>query len=619
MLEFLAEKVSHFQRIGEVYLSDRLQGMEFRPEASTVGLSVADGMLTMDLNAGGFPVEELEELYQSLLQRRKYHRLRDGRFMQLGGTAVEKLAEVAHMTQLSERELKRGSVTMPAFRAMYLDHALNGSEGLRVVRDRQFRDMIRRFKTYDDSDDQVPGGIQGTLRPYQETGFRWLKTLESCGFGGILADEMGLGKTLQLITWLLASRSGANGRPSLIVCPASLVLNWQDECRKFAPELKLRVILGTAGERQRQIAAEGEEDLWITSYDLLKRDIEYYADRRFYCCALDEAQFIKNQNTKASRAVKQVNCIQRFVLTGTPIENRLSEMWNLFDFLMPGYLFSHDRFVERLEKPILHSDDPEARERLAKMVQPFLLRRLKKDVLKELPPKLEYTRRIALTEGERRVYHACAIQAMDELSGSGEKMEILAALTRLRQICCDPTLCFENYDGDTSKLEACIELVQSMTENGHQILLFSQFTSMLDRIRERLDKEKITSFTLQGSTSKERRAELVRDFNAGGAQVFLISLKAGGTGLNLTAADVVIHYDPWWNKAAEDQATDRAHRIGQDKCVEVYKLIAQNTIEEKIQELQQKKAALLDAVTEGNGESLMSMSREDLLSLISDR
>ena len=198
-------------------------------------------------------------------------------------------------------------------------------------------------------------------------------------------------------------------------------------------------------------------------------------------------------------------------------------------------------------------------------------------------------------------------------------MEILAALTRLRQICCDPTLCFENYDGDTSKLEACIELVQSMTENGHQILLFSQFTSMLDRIRERLDKEKITSFTLQGSTSKERRAELVRDFNAGGAQVFLISLKAGGTGLNLTAADVVIHYDPWWNKAAEDQATDRAHRIGQDKCVEVCKLIAQNTIEEKIQELQQKKAALLDAVTEGNGESLMSMSREDLLSLISDQ
>jgi SNF2 family DNA or RNA helicase len=281
---------------------------------------------------------------------------------------------------------------------------------------------------------------------------------------------------------------------------------------------------------------------------------------------------------------------------------------------MPGYLFSHSTFVEKLEKPMIKSKSQEAGEQLRRLVQPFMLRRLKQDVLKELPPKIEYTRLIQLSETERKTYLSAVYAAKNSLGES--KFQILAALTQLRQVCCDPNLCFENYQGETSKLEACLELCAGMVENGHQILLFSQFTSMLSRIRQRLEEMGISSFTLEGATPKKKRAELVKAFNAGGASVFLISLKAGGTGLNLTAADVVIHYDPWWNIAAQNQATDRAHRIGQSAHVQVYKLIAKDTIEEKILELQEKKANLLDAVSGAAGGSILDMTKEELLQLL---
>lgn len=342
------------------------------------------------------------------------------------------------------------------------------------------------------------------------------------------------------------------------------------------------------------------------------------SQQEFYCCVLDEAQHIKNAATLTSKAVKQINSRQRFVLTGTPVENRLSELWNLFDFLMSGYLYTNTAFREKLEKPIVKSKNPEASAQLRRLVQPFLLRRRKAEVLKELPPKEEYVRRISLSEEERKTYCACVQATVEKLDGEQGKLQILAALTRLRQICCDPNLCFENYEGETSKLDACMELCQAMVENGHQILLFSQFTSMLDRIRARLDETHISSFTLQGSTTKEQRAKLVKAFNAGAASVFLISLKAGGTGLNLTAADIVIHFDPWWNQAAQDQATDRAHRIGQQAHVQVYKLIAKDTIEEKILELQEKKAALMDTISGAEDGGILNMSKEDLLALLTE-
>lgn len=616
--DFLTGELAKFQDQGEVFVTDRLREKRIQPTRSAVGISVSNGSLMLDLNTGGFPPEELEALYQSLLKRRRYHRLSDGRYLPLDGSSCETLAEMAHMLQLSPKDLKKGAVKLPAFRALYLDSLLSGREDIQVKRDSWFRKLIRDFKSAPEGGYALPEGLEDILRPYQQEGFQWLKTLAGYGFGGILADEMGLGKTLQMIAYLASLDPAEQSEPSLVVCPASLILNWADELDKFAPGLSYMLVMGTAKERTAQIASGGGQNIWVTSYELLRQDIEQYAPLHFTCCILDEAQHIKNQSTLVSKAVKRIDCSQRFVLTGTPIENRLSELWNLFDFLMPGYLFSHTGFVQKLEKPAVKSGDTGAMDQLRRLVRPFLLRRVKQDVLRELPPKIEYVRRISLSEEEQKVYFASSTAARRSLAAGGDngKMAVLAALTELRQICCAPDLRFENYEGPSSKLEACIELCSGMVENGHQILLFSQFTSMLERIEKRLDELHISHFTLQGSTPKAKRAQLVKSFNAGDASVFLISLKAGGTGLNLTAADVVIHYDPWWNPAAQEQATDRAHRIGQRASVQVYKLIAKDTIEEKIMDLQSKKAGLMDAVMDGAGGGILDMSREELLALL---
>ena len=614
--DFLTNTLDSFREQGEVYLSTQLANKRISPKAASVGISVSDGLLKLTLDTGGFPVSELSQLYQSMLLRKKYYKLADGRYLPLEGSSCEKLAEMSHMLQLSSKDLENGQITLPANRALYLDTMLSGSENIRVGRDAQFRNMIRNFKTLSESDYALPQNLNGVLRPYQQTGFQWLKTLEAYGFGGILADEMGLGKTLQVISFLTTTDDKRNGMPNLVVCPASLIYNWGDEMQKFAPQLKYSLILGNAAERKRLRADADDCDVWVTSYELMRQDIEEYAQKKFYCCILDEAQHIKNTTTLISKAVKRIQAVQRFVLTGTPIENRLSELWNLFDFLMPGYLFTSNAFKEKLEKPIVKSKNADATAQLRRLVQPFMLRRLKSDVLKELPPKQEYVRRIQLSDDEIKLYHANVLNAVENLTSEDGKIQILAALTRLRQLCCDPNLCFENYQGPTSKLDACAELCEAMVENGHQILLFSQFTTMLERLKTRLDALNISNFTLRGSTSKEQRASLVKAFNAGEASVFLISLKAGGTGLNLTAADVVIHFDPWWNQAAQDQATDRAHRIGQQARVQVYKLIAKDTIEEKILELQERKSALLDTISGGEEGGIMNMTSEELLELL---
>ena len=613
---FFMEEIETFRRVGEVYVSDRLKRREFDQNTVSLGLSISGDSMLLDFDTGQFPVEELESLYQSLLLKKKYHRLANGMIVRLNGGGLEALAEAAHMAQMKTEDLKSGHVSMPVYRALYLDLLFRKQEGMRQIRDDQFREMIQRFSDVRNTGFQIPEMFRDTVRGYQETGFQWLKTLEHSHFGGILADEMGLGKTLQMITFFSTASRAEKGKGSLVVCPASLILNWGDELQKYAPQIRFTLIMGNLATRRQLIHEHGDDDLWVTSYDLLKRDIDEYREIPFYACVLDEAQYVKNQTTQASKAVKLIQAEQRFVMTGTPIENRISELWNLFDFLMPGYLFSHSRFVEKLENPIIRSDSPGAREQLKRMVQPFVLRRLKKDVLSELPPKMEFIRRIELSTEEQKIYAASVAAARSELNGKVEKLAILAALTRLRQICCDPRLCYENYHGGTSKLDACVELVQSMTENGHQILLFSQFTSMLTTIEERLRHEGISCEVFRGSTTKEKRAELVRSFNEGGFQVFLISLKAGGTGLNLTAADIVIHYDPWWNMAAQNQATDRAHRIGQQEKVQVYKLIASRTIEEKILQLQEKKSMLLDSITEDSDEGILKMSAEDLLALL---
>ncbi len=618
--DFLSTDMELFQKRGDVMITDRLRKHQIIPSRPALGISVSEGMLMLNIDTGEFPPEELEDLYDSLLLKKRYYKLKDGRILNLDGSPLETVAELSHMLRLDPKDLAKGQAKVPAFRALYLDSVLAGNDSFQLTRDRQFRSMIRSFKSVAESDYSVNDKLDAVMRPYQKIGFQWMKTLESCNFGGILADEMGLGKTLEAIAYLSTVDRSQTGHPSLIVCPASLILNWMDEFARFDPDLKVRAIMGTAAERAKLEASSDDYDVWVTSYELLRQDIKTFETLTFYCCILDEGQHVKNQSTQASKAVKQINCTQRFILTGTPIENRLSELWNLFDFLMPGYLYTHGTFVNKLEKPAVRSKDPEAMAQLRRLVQPFMLRRLKKDVLKELPPIIEHVHRVPLSQDARKVYMAMVQQSVKSLAVGGDqnatKMKILAALTRLRQICCDPKLCFENYEGSEDKLDACMELCSGMVENGHQILLFSQFTTMLDRIRERLNEENISSFTLQGSTTKEMRAKLVKEFNAGGASVFLISLKAGGTGLNLTAADVVIHYDPWWNIAAQDQATGRAHRIGQQSSVQVYKLIAENTIEEKIMEMQELKAGLMDALSDGSEQSILSMSQEDLLALL---
>ena len=430
------------------------------------------------------------------------------------------------------------------------------------------------------------------MRNYQKTGYRWLKMLKENGFGGILADDMGLGKSLQVIALLLEEKSNA-----IIVCPTTLMLNWESEINKFAPSLKVMTVMGGQEERLEQIKKCSDFDIVITSYDLIRRDHELYASHTFDYAIADEAQFIKNPETKNAIAVKKINATHRFALTGTPIENNLGELWSIFDFIMPGYLGSYDSFRDKYEVDIVRGETL-ATERLKRIVRPFILRRLKAEVLKELPAKTESVISTPLEAKQKEIYEANLALVRDSVRTSPDisRVVVLSMLTKLRQICCDPSLVYPDYSGNSAKTEACMELVERAVEGGHRILLFSQFTSMLDIIRRQLTERGITHFVLKGDTPKTERLRLVNKFNGGDTKVFLISLKAGGTGLNLTGADVVIHYDPWWNESVMNQATDRAYRIGQTKSVQVYKLVIKDSVEEKIMRLQEKKSALSSSV-----------------------
>ena len=471
--------------------------------------------------------------------------------------------------------------------------------------------------------------MQDVLRGYQKIGYRWLRTLDGWGFGGILADDMGLGKTVQVIALFAdeyrEGKEGGESRPSLIVCPASLVYNWENEFKKFAPGIRIRTIAGSAAQRREAFEALGEAEMpcqvLITSYELLKRDMEHYQKMSFRFQVIDEAQFIKNASTQSARAVKAIRAQTRFALTGTPVENRLSELWSIFDFLMPGFLFSYAKFKRSYETPIAKDGDREALATLGRLTGPFVLRRLKADVLRELPEKMEMEVYSKFKEKQKELYMANAAKLKAELEDGehpADKLQILAGLTRLRQLCCDPGLCYENYKGGSAKLETCIDLVRNGIQGGHKILLFSQFTSMLAIIGKRLSAEEIPYYTLTGNTPKEDRMQMVQAFENGGVPVFLISLKAGGTGLNLTAADTVIHYDPWWNVAAQDQATDRAHRIGQEKQVTVFKLITKGTIEENILHLQELKKHLADQIIARGTLDFASLGKEEILKLLED-
>ncbi len=621
--QFLDIGINELMSLGEVKVTDEFKRLQIKPSPKvSVGVSIESDLMNLELSASNLEFSELSDVLESYRFRKKYHRLKNGEFLRLEDNALATLTELVDGLHLSVKELTKGKMHIPAYRALYLDKVLQESEDVTYERDNQFKLLLRNFKGVEDSDYEVPKVIKATLRNYQKSGYRWLRTIDEYGFGGILADDMGLGKTLQVITLILAVKQEGKKGTSLVVCPASLVYNWESELNQFAPSLNVKTITGSINERKEILSNVENEDVIITSYDLLKRDIGLYENITFLYEIIDEAQYIKNHTTQGAKAVKIINAKTKFALTGTPIENRLSEIWSIFDYLMPGFLYGYDRFKKEIETPIAKNNDEIATARLKKMISPFIMRRLKKDVLRDLPDKIEQVTYSKLEGEQLKLYDAYVAKVKRDLETQTSedfgknKLKILAELTRMRQICCDPSLCYENYMGDSAKLNTCIELLQNAIEGGHKVLVFSQFTSMLSIIGEKLKAEKISYFELTGSTPKKKRLELVDQFNKDSTPIFLISLKAGGTGLNLTGADVIIHYDPWWNVAAQNQATDRAHRIGQKNVVTIFKLIAKSTIEEKILKLQESKKDLADKIISGESSNLQNMTKEEFMELL---
>ena len=624
VFEVLSFGVNKLMEYGEVHATDEFLNFRIKKKWNlTVGVKLESDLMSVNVLSTDISSAELLDILKSYKKKKKYHRLRNGDFIHIEEDEnLRMLYEMMENLGVTPKELVSGKMHVPKYRALYLNKMMEEHDEIVSERDKTFKSLIKSFKTVREADYELPGGIQASVRSYQKQGFRWMMTCSDCGFGGILADDMGLGKTLQTICAILYAKKNSEYRTSIVVSPASLVFNWEDEIGRFAPDLTCHTITGSKAEREELLCDTGKWDVIVTSYDLLKRDIDLYEGKEFSFVIIDEAQYIKNPDSAAAKSVKLLKATHRFALTGTPIENKLSEMWSIFDFLMPGYLYGYEKFKRDFERPIVAGADKDRMDKLKSMVSPFVLRRLKADVLKELPDKLEEVRTVKFEDKQRELYDAQVTHMRVLLDKTAPedfdktKLQVLSELTKMRQICCNPSLLMDNYAGGSAKQEALMELVEEAIEGGHKMLIFSQFTSMLALIEEDLKKRGVEYFVIIGNTPKEERIKLVNRFNTDNTPVFLISLKAGGTGLNLVGADIVIHYDPWWNVAVENQATDRAHRIGQTKVVSVFKLIAKGTIEEKIIKLQEKKRALADEILKGEGGNLASLTREELLELL---
>jgi SNF2 family DNA or RNA helicase len=628
---FITRDINMYMEKFEVMVTDNFKTKQVKEsKACTVGVKIENDLLKIDLDGLDIDAQEIKGIMEKYKLKKKYYRLKDGSFINLEeNQTIEFLDKLITGTGMSYKEFETGSIRLPVYRTLYLNQLLESLPKEAVTKDKEYKELVKELdKEKIDENIKFPKGINANLRYYQETGYKWLKILDKYKFGGILADDMGLGKTLQLLSVIQAYVEQTDieeRRPSLVISPSSLALNWQAEAEKFAKDLKTLVIHGKAQERKNQIEKIGDYDLVITSYDLLKRDIEVYNEQGYvfrYVIA-DEAQYLKNSNTQNAISIKQIKADAKYALTGTPMENSLAELWSIFDFIMPEYLFNYRKFKAQFEIPIVKEHDRMAMEKLKMLIEPFILRRTKKEVLTELPEKTVTVLTSKMQEEQEKIYLSYMLEAREEVSEAIDlegyeksQMKILAVLTRLRQICCHPSLFIENYKGSSSKLEQCMELLKEGVESGHKILLFSGYTSMFNIIEKELEKYGIKYFKLTGSTKVSERVKLVDEFNENeDVKVFLISLKAGGTGLNLTGADMVIHYDPWWNASAENQATDRAYRIGQKKNVQVYKLITKDSIEEKIYDLQKNKSALIDNMLDINTAFINRLSKEEILDL----
>jgi len=625
-----ASGIESLRKNAEVFVSEDLQKKTIRAKSPQIGLRLSGDLLKLSMEDSGYEISDLIEALEAYRTRKKFYRLKDGRFLNLGEESVAVAVNFLDQLDVSRKEVKGKTLTLPAYRALYVDEltrqgALADTHALKT--DHNFETLLSHFKDNSTLNFKVPRGLSSVLREYQKVGFNWLKTLGHYGFGGILADDMGLGKTLQLISVLASDRK--DDMPSIVVCPTSLLFNWENEISRFMPKLKTMVVSGMP-EKRRELLKTPGIDVFITTYDMLKRDVEHYEHFNFAYIIADEAQNIKNPSTQAAKSLKELKGKVRFALTGTPIENTLTELWSIFDFIMPGYLYSAHKFGRLYETPIIKYGDANAAAKLRKQIAPFVLRRVKSGVLTELPEKIETTLQAELLPEQKKVYQANLLEtigAFDDIIAQGafadNRMRILAQLTRLRQICCHPSLFLENYEGGSGKLDLVIETIERALESGHRVLLFSQFTSMLKIVKDTLDESKIAIpggktakyFYLDGAIKAKERMEMTERFNAGERELFLISLKAGGAGLNLTGADVVIHYDPWWNPSVMDQASDRAHRYGQKKAVQVFNMVAKDSIEEKIMKLQDKKRGLIDQVITEGGSFINLLSEDEVRQL----
>ena len=614
--EFIFEGLDYLKQYGDVYVSEALKRIGKKISYNLrVGVSIEHDLLKFDISSHEIPKKELQEVLNQYRRKKKFYRLKNGELLYLDSPDLEELSQFMDDYHIDVKDIDDGEFSMNKQRMLAIDEE-NDFEYVELDREESFIETLDRFKSATQKEYPLSRDYENILRDYQKEGYVWLHTLKDYGFNGILADDMGLGKTLQIITLL---DSLETKRPSLVVCPSSLIYNWEDEVHKFSKKLPVTCITGNIQIRS-ELIKKIKQGLYVTSYDYMRRDFELYQGIEFEYVILDEAQYIKNQKTKNAQSVKTLKARHKLALTGTPIENSLAELWSIFDFLMPQYLYNYHHFKETYEIPIIKNEDQQKQAKLKQLVEPFILRRTKKDVLTELPDKIENNVIIPFTPEEEKVYLANLSTINSELQSAIQvnhidKIQILAMMTRLRQLCCDQRILYKDIIEPSSKLKACMDIIETAKENNQKVLLFSSFTKSLDLIEAELRKKDISYYVLTGSTTKIKRHQLVNAFQNDQTTVFLISLKAGGTGLNLTSASTVIHYDPWWNMSAQNQATDRAYRIGQTNNVQVYKLIMKNSIEEKIQKLQEQKQDLSNMFIENNNGSITQMSTADIIDL----
>ena len=563
-----------------------------------------NGYMSMKLDIDGVDSNEYREIFSSYKNNNRLYRMKNGAYLDLKDKDIEQAFKLIDILNIYN---DFDNMKIPNNKAIYLEKLIEDEDLSFVNGSKYVSNVVKKFDKVKSKNYEIPKDLNATLRDYQVSGFEFFKTLSDYQFGGILADEMGLGKTIQTIAFLLSNKD----KKSIVITPTALIYNWKNELEKFAPTLKVGLLHAAKSEREKILDNIDNYDVILTTYTTYKNDIDKYKNISFDYCIIDEAQNIKNPDAIITKAIKNVNAKVKFALTGTPIENNLMELWSIFDFIMPGYLYNKSKF-----KSIFVNNDKNIIE-LKNLIKPFILRRTKKEVITELPDKIEQKIIIDLEKEHKRAYKGYVNLITRKIKENNQdNITVFSYLTKLRQLCLSPELMVKNYQGKNSKLDVLINIINDSSDE--KILVFSQFTKVLEVIGKRLNEENISYSYLDGKTSAKDRVKLVEEFNTNNNKVFLISLKAGGTGLNLTSSNIVVHFDPWWNPAVEDQASDRAHRIGQKNVVNVIKLIAKGTAEERVINLQETKKELIEDVINGNldnSSTLKNLSKDDIIDL----